>query len=76
MKGYLLTFEITTEGDAIEVHVDNDGISELIKILEKLQQGGGHEHLMSPVWGGEELGDQKQGHDNKLVHHVKIFKWD
>lgn len=29
-------------------------------------------HLMTPSWGGDELGEEKQVEENALVHHVRI----
>jgi|LakMenEpi03Aug12_release.lakeMendotaPanAssembly.Ray.scaffolds.fasta_scaffold261020_3 hypothetical protein len=34
-----------------------------------------HRHLMTKNWGGTELSSDKQGLDNTLYHHVKLFFW-
>lgn len=39
------------------------------------QKESGHRHLMTRDWGGSELSNDKQGLDNSLCHHVKIFFW-
>jgi len=72
-----LTFEISQDDDVVEIHVDREGIKALINKLELLQriEGNEHEHLMTASWGGSELTEDLQGRSNKLVHHVKMFKW-
>lgn len=35
-----------------------------------------HVHLMTNSWGGDELTDEKQGDENIIINHVKIFKWN
>lgn len=51
----MLTFELNETEDTLEIHADAQGLSELIGALRRLQQRGGHEHLMTPNWGGSEL---------------------
>ncbi len=71
----LLTFELTKEGDCVEIHADPAGLKLLLGALEKVLRSGQHEHLMTPSWGGSELSEDKQGQENRLIDHVKIMLW-
>ena len=71
----MLTFEITRDGDVVEIHANQDGLSTLIRCLEELRVHGDHIHLMTQDWGGQELTQEKQGPENRLVNHVKLMLW-
>ena len=73
----LITFEIASSGEALEIHLNNDGIVELIRTLERLRAlpGDQHDHLKTPAWGGTELTEEKQGTSTKLLNSVKAFLW-
>lgn len=76
MVDYTLTFEITPDGDEIEIHATKEGLSHLKKQIEHLlEKGEDHTHLMTSSWGGNELSEEVQGENNKLISHVKVFIW-
>lgn len=73
----MLTFEITTDGDTLEIHADRQGLTALIEHLKRLLQiGEGHVHLMTPAWGGDELSEEEQGTGNTLMNHVRVVLWE
>lgn len=74
----LLTFELGPDGEELEIHLDQRGLSELIRILSRLAQAKGqsHDHLMTPAWGGVELSEQRQGEANRLLHKVTVRLWE
>jgi hypothetical protein len=74
----LLTFELGPDGEELEIHCDQRGLGELIRILSRLAQanGQGHEHLMTPASGGVELSEERQGEANRLLHKVTVRVWD
>lgn len=51
----LLSFELTKDGDSIEIHGNMDGFDKLIKIIQRAIKNKYHEHLLTPDWGGNEL---------------------
>lgn len=73
----MLTFESDKTNDQLEIHGDKEGLLKLAKILTDMagQNESEHRHLMTQDWGGSELTNEKQGLDNNLYHHVKIFFW-
>lgn len=73
----MLTFEADKDNDQLEIHGDKNGLLRLAKILTDMarQQETEHRHLMTEDWGGAELSNDKQGLENKLYHHVKIYIW-
>ena len=68
----LLTIEHNKREDSIEVFMDQEGLDFFSKRLEILRKHGGHEHLMTPAWAGNELTEDKQGKDNDLIHHLRL----
>lgn len=72
----LLTFEITQDGDEVEIHGNKEGLLGLIASLKKVIDFGEHEHLMTVNWGGAELSDEKQGLSNTLINKVTIRIWN
>lgn len=76
MDEYILTFEITLGGDELEIHATKEGLEELKKQIESiLEKDHEHVHLRTPNWGGHELSEAVQKEGNKIINHVKIFKW-
>ena len=71
----LLTFELSEDGQELDVHADSAGIAMLMKVLSGLQSATGHEHLMSPSWGGAELSENAQGVHTQLLNKVTIHRW-
>lgn len=69
----LLTVE-RHDDDTVEIYGDEQGLAHLIQRLEVIKEHGGHEHLMSPAWGGWELSEQVQGSNNTLIDHLVIVK--
>lgn len=69
----LLTIECRGE-DTIEIYGDEEGLAYLIQRLEVVKQHGGHEHLMTPAWGGWELSEQRQGADSVLINQLVLVK--
>ncbi len=67
----LLTVEYKKE--EVEIYADVQGLDLLIERLLLLKKRGGHEHLMTPSWGGNELTEQKQSPANELIHHLCIM---
>lgn len=71
-----LSFELVkdTKEPVLEIYVDQEGISLLKTIIEKIElhTGPWHEHLMTPSWSGNELTEEIMGEGNTLVHQVTI----
>ncbi len=73
----MLTFELTPDNKTIEIHVDRQGAEELISYLQPLLEAteSDHLHLFTPASDGRGLSDEKQGENNKLIHHVQLMFW-
>lgn len=78
----LLTIECEKTGDVMYVHMDSEGITELIDQLTKLKETiesgkNDHLHFMTEEWAGDELTTVPRAEDGstELVHHLKIFGW-
>jgi hypothetical protein len=71
----LLVFELTKEGDQLEIHANEEGIRRLKRHLDLLLAGGPHVHLKTPAWAGSELGEQAQQEGHVVLNHVKILCW-
>ncbi len=56
----------------VELYIDKEGLSDLIRQLSFLQQKGDHSHFMTPAWGGSELSAQGQGGDTTIINHLRI----
>ena len=74
----LLSFEWDEEGEKLEIHTNPGGLRQLMASVMELYclDSPDHLHLMTEAWGGNELSIELQGCDNRLIHHVKIYKWD
>lgn len=71
----VLTFEMTSGGQELEIFCNSEGIDELITILSKLRAAQGrpqHDHLMTPSHAGYELSEDAHSEENKLLHVVTI----
>ena len=72
----MLTFELNPS-QTIEVHVNEEGLQDLIEVLRRLNASPSseHVHLMTASWGGSELTENTQGVDTQLVHRVTFHLW-
>lgn len=68
----MLTVEHDEKKENIEIFCDREGIELLLKKLTFLANNGGHVHLMTPSWAGNELTEDKQGTNTVLINHLKI----
>ena len=61
-------------GSEVEIQCDHEGLDYLIEKLDVLRQSGAprNEHLMTDVWGGEGLTEEKAGDERGWVNHLKI----
>jgi hypothetical protein len=71
----MLVFELTPEGDQLEIHGDEEGLRRLKRHLEALLSGAQHVHLKTPAWAGTDLTEQPQQEGHVALNHVKIFCW-
>ena len=73
----MLIFEWSEADECLEIHADDTGLARLARVIEALRGKpvADHVHLMSADWGGNELDAIKQGKENRLIHHVKMFRW-
>jgi hypothetical protein len=70
----MLSVELKSQPDELEIVLDHEGLSTLLAQLEFLEDGRtDHVHLMSSSWGGVHLDDQPQNPENQTIHHVKIL---
>lgn len=68
----MFTVEINEKQEAVEIFLDDDGIDRLVRVLTRMKGKCTHDHLMTPSWGGGELGEEAHG-QNKLVNHLIIY---
>jgi hypothetical protein len=73
MRDFMLVFELTPEGDQLEIHADEAGLAVLQRQLGFLVRGSSHVHLKTPSWAGDELTEVAQGKDHRILNHVKIY---
>ncbi|MTI85644.1 MAG: methylhydantoinase [Firmicutes bacterium] len=76
MKDILLTFEYNDVDENLEIHANKQGLKFPKRQIEKLEVNNTNFHLITSSWGGDELSEEKQGENNKLINHVKIFHWE
>lgn len=65
----MITFEIDSSNEGIELYIDANGINDLIRYLNFIKNNDDSYHLLI----GNELDDQLYQVDNKLVKHVKLI---
>jgi hypothetical protein len=54
----MLTVELNDELQSVELFLDSQGMDELIATLQSMRgKADHHAHLMTPSWGGKELGE-------------------
>jgi len=80
MSMHLLTFEVSEDGEQLFVHADPQGLRILTSTLRQLVAHAAtspqtHTHLMSESWGGDELTEEPQANDTRLIHKVTIYAW-
>ena len=76
-ENQMLTFELTSDRDRVEIHGDREGLLLLAQTLTELaaKSSPDHVHLMTVDWGGSGLTSVCQGMSNELIHHAKLFLW-
>jgi len=70
----ILTVEWQPGQQELDIVCDDEGIDLLLDKLRKLKRTGGHAHLMTPSWAGDELTEEKQTEHGALINHVRIVK--
>ncbi|UTW45363.1 immunity protein 32 [bacterium SCSIO 12696] len=73
--GFLLSFELSQDGDELSIHFDDLGLNNLISVLLQIKEKAGHEHLMTPSWGGNELSEDRQSEESRLLNRITLHKW-
>ncbi len=68
----ILTFEISNDYQEIEIHGNKEGLTRLMKIIENVIKNQTHDHLMTASWAGNELTEEVQGENTKLINKVSI----
>lgn len=74
----LLTFELSAEGDCVDVHMNRKGLEDLVLLLTRLRDSSklpAHDHLMTESWAGNELTEDAQDADAKLINQVNLRLW-
>lgn len=67
----MLSIEYDRQNQA-NIYCDRDGLETLLRELLILKSRGGHAHLMTPSWAGQELTEERHNLDAELVHHLRI----
>ena len=70
----MLTVELDPDQDAVTISFDEDGLDLLVKRLEMLRKGSGHDHLMTASWAGTELDENPVGSGTMLKHHLRLVR--
>lgn len=61
--------------EEMEVFLDDAGICRLVSQLQLLKDNRtDHIHLMSEIWGGNDLVDDVRCVNNTPIRHVKVYK--
>lgn len=73
----LLQVEWDSHGEKVEIHLNDQGISYLISVLEGLKAKAAPDdvQLMTPEWGGQGLTSSADAGDRQVVNYLKILKW-
>jgi hypothetical protein len=73
----MIIFEYNEKQEQLEIHGTSDDLLTLANILTRLaKRTGDHEHLMTPSWSGNELGEELVSKQDRLINHVKISCWE
>ena len=72
----VLTVKWDSAGQELDVLCDDKGIELLINRLQILQRHGGHDHLMTESWSGNELTEQPHREGEILINHVRLVYVD
>lgn len=67
----MLTVEYDHESQ-VNIYCDKEGLDLLLRELVILEKRGGHAHLMTPSWAGQELTEDRHDTSAELVHHLRI----
>src|SRR5690349_12553622 len=70
----ILTVEWQAEQQELDIVCDDEGLELLLDKLQKLKKGGGHTHLMTPSWAGDELTEGKQTEHGARMNRVRSVK--
>jgi hypothetical protein len=68
----MITFEIDSSKEGVEVYLDANGVNELIRYLNFIKNNQDHYHLIV----GNELDEKVNQIDNRVVKHVKLIYVD
>ena len=72
----MVVIEYNKNADQLEIHGTPEDLRLLADSLNCLsERPGDHDHLMTPSWSGDELGETPVGKDNQLINHVKVYCW-
>ena len=72
----MIVFEFNESDEVLEIHGTPEDLTSLSSVLAALaERVGEHEHLMTPSWSGDELGEKPVCKQDVLVNHVKISCW-
>lgn len=74
-RKHLLTFEISEDCNSLDIHCNPEGAKTFVFLVERLLKSGGHEHMMTPAWGGKELTEEAQGKLTTIINKVTIHCW-
>ncbi len=75
----VVTFELSKDGDELEVHFSRAGLRWAIDELTRLSETSSlpdHQHWMTPEWGGQELSGRHKDVEGALLNKVTIRLWD
>lgn len=79
MNNRIFTVEYNSEQECVEIHLNEDGAAELMRVLQECRESDSNEHvhLLTPSWGGNMLTEMKQNEsaESKLINHLKIMYW-
>ena len=68
----LLSVEYQADREELDIICDRAGIDLLVSKLSVLKHNGGHTHLRTPSWAGEELTEERYTESGVLINHVRI----
>jgi hypothetical protein len=68
----MISLELNKNDKEVDLVCDSDGITSLIDMLNILKKHGGHLHLMTPNWGGDDLSEIPIGSGNEIINHLRI----